>query len=161
MTFPHRLARAAIAALGALSLMLLPGAIGGATAQTTPESTTTTPLTMIVSPMGSVSYKRLAADGKVPVEVKTSAAAQVHFEVLVPASIGRALKLKVAKGAKTAVFVKADVTAKGPGYAAALAPFSKAVAKRLAAKPRAFTATIVATSGSVRATGKLRVNKKD
>lgn len=165
MTFPRRLSRAVIAALCAATLVLLPAAVGGATAETTPESTTepttTTPLTMVVSPSGAVSYKRLAAYGHVPVEVKTSGAAQVHFDVLVPAAVGRALRLKMAKGAKTAVFAKTDVTAKGPGYAAGLAPFSKAVAKRLAAKPRAFTATVVATSGSVRATGTVRVNKKD
>lgn len=165
MTIPQRTIRALLAAALALLVVAVPGLVGGATAQTTPVPTTTTtgttPLTIQIDPYGSTSYKRLAKVRTVPLGAKVSAPATVHFEVQVPRSVARALKLKVAKGSTYGVLAEADVTATAPGYIAGWARFSGAVAKRLAAKPRKFKMTLVATSGEARATAQIGVNKRD
>ncbi len=163
MTTPTRVLRAVLAAAVAVLLIGLPGLVGGATADTIPPATSnaTTPLVLTMDPYGDVQYDRLAGYGRIPIAVKTSAPATIRVEVLVPASIGRALKLKVKTGAKTAVLAATELTATAPGYVDGTASFSKRVAKRLAAKPRAFKLTLVATSGDARATTSVRVVKKD
>lgn len=163
MSFPERTARATLAAAAALLLVTAPGLVGGATADTTPPASTTatTPLTMEVSPTGAVSSKRLAGYRRLPVEVKTSGPAQIDVEFRVPAKVARELKLTVPKGGTSAVLTTQKLSATGAGYVSGWAPFSKAIAKRLAAKPRKFRITVIATSGSVRATGTVQVNKRD
>lgn len=164
MSFPERTARALLAAVAAALLVSAPGIVGGATADTTPaptSTTATTPLTMAVSPTGGVSFKRLAGYRQLPVEVKTSGPAQINVEFRVPAKVARELRLKVAKGETSAVLTTLTLSAKGAGYVYGWAPFSKGFAKRLAAKPRRFRIAVIATSGPVRATGYVQVNKKD
>lgn len=163
MTFPQRPVRAVLAALAAVLIIGLPGIVGGATADTTPATTPpgTTPLTLTIDGYGSTSYKRLAQARSVPLAAKVSAPATVHFEVRVPRSVARALKLKVAKGTSYGILTQADITGTAPGYVTGWGRFSAAVAKRLAAKPRKFKMTLVATSGDARATAQIGVNKKD
>lgn len=162
MTFSQRTGRALLAALLAVLVVGVPGVVGGATADTTPAPTTaTTPLTLKIDPYGSTSYKRLAQVRSIPLGATVSAPATVHFEVRVPRSIARALKLKVAKGTTYGVLTKASVTVTQAGTVYGVGEFSAAVAKRLAAKPRKFKMTLVATSGDARATALIGVNKKD